>query len=53
MPLVGFIQSGLWEVRSRLQSQRITRVLFVCEKDLMVLIHGFIKKQQKTPLPDL
>jgi len=53
MPLVGFIASGLWEVRSRLHSQRIARVLFVCEKGFMVLIHGFIKKQQKTPLPDL
>jgi phage-related protein len=52
MPLVGFIESGLWEVRSRLHSQRIARVLFLCEKDFMVLIHGFIKKQQKTPLPD-
>lgn len=53
MPLVGFIESGLWEVRSRLQSQRIARVLFLCEKVFMVLVHGFIKKQQKTPLPDL
>jgi len=53
MPLVGFIESGLWEVRSRLQSQRIARVLFLCEEVFMVLVHGFIKKQQKTPLPDL
>ena len=53
MPLVGFIESGLWEVRSRLQSQRIARVLFLCEKGFMVLVHGFIKKQQKKPLPDL
>jgi len=52
MPLVGFIESGLWEVRSRLHRQRIARVLFLCEKDFMVLIYGFIKKQQKTPLPD-
>ena len=53
MPLVGFIESGLWEVRSRLQSQRIARVLFLCEKGFMVLVQGLIKKQQKTPLPDL
>jgi len=53
MLLVGFIASGLWEVMSRLHSQRIARVLFVCEKGFMVLIHSFIKKQQKTPLPDL
>ncbi len=53
MPLVGFIESGLWEVRSKLHSHRIARVLFICEKGFMVLVHGFIKKQQKTPLPDL
>jgi phage-related protein len=51
MPLVGFIESGLWEVRSRLHSQRIARVLFLFEKDFMVLIHGFIKNSKKHHCP--
>ena len=52
MPLVRYIDSDLWEVRSKL-SGNIARVLFVLEGNAMVLIHGFIKKQQKIPKPDL
>jgi phage-related protein len=52
MPLVRYIDSDLWEVRSKLSSN-IARVLFVLEGNAMVLIHGFIKKQQKIPKPDL
>jgi phage-related protein len=28
-------------------------VLFALEGDTMVLLHGFIKKEQKTPRPEL
>ena len=52
MPLIGKLEPGLWEVRSRLGDQ-IARVLFTVEDDTMVLLHGFIKKSQKTPLQDL
>ena len=52
MPLVAHLGSGIWEVRTRL-STRIARVLFVLDGDTMVLLHGFIKKEQKTPKPDL
>jgi phage-related protein len=52
MPLVAHLESGIWEVRTRL-STRIARVLFVLDGDVMVLLHGFIKKEQKTPKPDL
>ena len=52
MPLVDHLESGIWEVRTRL-STRIARVLFVLDGDTMVLLHGFIKKEQKTPKPDL
>ena len=52
MPLVKHIDSDIWEVRSKL-SGNIARVLFVLEGNAIVLIHGFIKKQQKTPKPDL
>jgi antitoxin HicB len=39
----------LWEVRSKLPHGRIARVIFCVEKDCMVLLHGFMKKTQKTP----
>lgn len=40
---------GLWEVRSRLSGKRIARVFFCAHNGKMVLLHGFIKKSQKTP----
>lgn len=52
MPIVDHIGGGIWEVRSRL-STRIARVLFTLEGDAMILLHGFIKKDRKTPKPDL
>jgi len=44
---------GLWEVRSDLTGKRIARVLFMLHQGEMVLLHGFIKKTQKTPQSDL
>lgn len=52
MPLVRSLGGGIWEIRSRLEN-RIARVLFALEGATMVLLHGFIKKQQATPQPDL
>jgi phage-related protein len=52
MPLIRKLEPGLWEVRSRLP-ERIARIIFSVEDDKMVLLHGFIKKSEKTPLPDL
>jgi phage-related protein len=49
-PLVDNLGDGLWEVRSRL-GNRIARTLFAVVDEEIVLLHGFIKKQQKTP-PD-
>jgi phage-related protein len=40
---------GLWEVRVRLSSRRIARVFFTLDGSEMVLLHGFMKKSQKTP----
>ena len=48
MPLVGHIGGGIWEVRIKLDN-RIARVLFCLVQSNMVLLHGFIKKTQKTP----
>ena len=52
MPLVRKMESDLWEVRVRLED-RIARIFFTLEQDIMVLLHGFIKKTQKTPEGDL
>lgn len=52
MPLVRKIEKGLWEVRIQLDS-RIARILFTVHSNLMVLLHGFIKKSQKLPINDL
>jgi len=52
VPLIRKLETGLWEVRSRLRD-RMARVIFTVEGDTMVLLHGFTKKSQKTPLQDL
>lgn len=53
MPLVRSLGQGIWEVRSSLSSGRIARVLFYVESDYMVLLHGFMKKTQKTPQQEI
>jgi phage-related protein len=53
MPLCRKLGGGLWEVRSSLNGNRIARVVFCIAEGRMVLLHGFIKKTQKTPRTDL
>jgi len=53
LPLVRSLGRELWEVRSSLRHGRIARVLFCTEPGCMVLLHGFIKKTQKTPQRDM
>ena len=53
MPLCRALGEGLWEIRSDLSSNRAARVIFCVDEDRMVLLHGFIKKTQKTPKSDL
>jgi len=52
MPLIRKIDKGLWEVRTTLESG-IARVFFTVDEDYMILLHGFIKKSQKTPQNEL
>lgn len=52
MPLVRNLGDGIWEARIKLEN-RIVRVLFALDQSTMVLLHGFIKKQQATPKSDL
>ena len=47
------IGNGLWEVRSRLVGGKIARVLFCIRGGNVILLHGFIKKSQKTPKNEL
>ena len=48
MPLVRKMEPGLWEVRCDI-ADGIARVLFTAKAGQMVLLHGFVKKSQKTP----
>jgi phage-related protein len=52
MPLVRKMDADLWEIRIDL-SRRIARVLFTVAGNRMFLLHGFIKKSQRTPEIDL
>lgn len=52
MPLAKKLCNGIWEIRTRLE-HRIARVLFTLSEDYMILLHGFIKKTEKTPKDDL
>jgi phage-related protein len=54
MPVCRSMGGGIHEVRSNLSQNRIARVLFyIDKKDRMVLLHGFIKKTEKTLHEDL
>src|SRR6266699_5050948 len=53
MPVCRPLGDGVHEVRTSLARNRIARVLFyIDKKGRMVLLHGFIKKTQKTPDED-
>lgn len=51
-PLVDSLGDGLWEVRTRLENT-IARTIFCISAGEMILLHGFIKKSQKTPGQEL
>lgn len=54
MPTCRPLGNGLFEVRANLtRTRRIARVIFYIQESYMVLLHGFIKKSQKTPQKDL
>ena len=51
-PHLDHLRGSVWEVRSSLKG-RIARVLFAVDGKEMVLLHGFIKKSQRTTSDDL
>jgi phage-related protein len=53
MPYCRPVGRGLWEVRSNLVDGTIGRIIFYFQDGEMVLLHGFIKKTQKTPAQDI
>ena len=53
MPYCRSLGKGLWEVRSDLTDGKIGRVIFCVILGRMVLLHGFIKKTQKTNAKDI
>lgn len=53
MPVCRALGDGLWDVRSDIVQGRISRVLFCIHAGRMALLHGFIRKTQKTPQSDL
>ena len=53
MPTCAPMGAGLYEVRTDLDGNRIARVLFCFARGAMVLLHGFIKKTQRTSKADL
>jgi phage-related protein len=53
MPLCRSLGGGLWESRSELPSRRIARLLFFVHGGRIGIVHGFIKKTQRTPAQEL
>lgn len=53
MPLCRPMGESLWEVRTDLPAGKIARVLVCLYRSHLIALHGFIKKTQKTPKPDL
>jgi len=53
MPLCRPLGSGLWEVRTNLQTRRTARMLLCVYEGHLVALHGFIKKTRATPDEDM
>jgi phage-related protein len=46
-------EGRIGEVRSSLPSQRIARLILCFREGTLIVLHGFIKKTQKTPTEEL
>ncbi|MEQ1694331.1 MAG: type II toxin-antitoxin system RelE/ParE family toxin [Hyphomicrobiaceae bacterium] len=53
MPLNRPLGKGLHELRVTLPTAKIARLIFTHYNGTLVILHGFIKKDQKTPKSDL
>jgi len=52
MPIVRKLDADLWEIRVHVKDG-IARVLFTIEAQEALLLHGFVKKSQRTPAYEL
>ena len=52
MPLVRKLEDDLWELRSQIASG-IARTFFTVYDRKVVLLHGFVKKSDRTPAKEL
>ena len=52
LPLVRKLESDLWEIRINI-TDGICRIFFTIAENMMILLHGFVKKSQKTPQNEL
>jgi phage-related protein len=53
LPPCRHLEGDLWEARSNLTNGKIARVILCAHAGGGVLLHGFVKKTQKTPPRDL
>ncbi|HEX7761539.1 MAG TPA: type II toxin-antitoxin system RelE/ParE family toxin [Caulobacteraceae bacterium] len=55
LPLCRPLGQGLWEVRSSLTGNREARLIFYHDSHAraLVVLHGFLKKTQKTPKAEI
>lgn len=53
MPTCRSLGNKLEEVRSDISDKKIARIIFIVKCGYIVLLHGFIKKTQKTPKSDI
>ena len=52
-PLSKYVEPGLWELRIKARSD-ILRIFYTFEKgQVVMMLHVFVKKQQKTPVREL
>ena len=52
LPLVRKMETDLWEIRVSI-TDGICRIFFTIAENIMILLHGFVKKSQKTPQKEL
>ena len=48
MPLIKPLGGGLMELRSKLKNRQV-RIFLILHEGRIILLHGFVKKTQKTP----
>lgn len=52
MPLLRSLGAGFWEIRSTIPNG-IARIIFITKESRMILLHGFIKKTEKSPVKEI